>query len=280
VSDSTNMDRLTIAGISVVSGVVLLVLLKLAISYGILSIAGAPAQGPSTPPTHVAATADDSPVTVRGGSVTIRSANGFDCSAKQSTTPVPCTKTVDSNLDESVIYLDGVKDSTGSKPPYPLTPPTNWSIMLTFRQGNDGNGGEDRNHSLQICSAPNCITYGPVSTGTVYLMTDKLEDPKASNWGTPDHIDGSVGVPFHLTYCGTDAKGGNASATGESPCNHIFNVVYTTNGTAPMNGMPGTKGTEIDYRCNRGQCDIGIGHPPALPIPIPPSPKPSPPPSN
>jgi hypothetical protein len=68
-------------------------------------------------------TADDSPVTVRGGSVTLRDAQGFYC------TNGTCSATKDPTPDKSVITLDGVQLDT-SKPPqtYLLNPQTNWAL--------------------------------------------------------------------------------------------------------------------------------------------------------
>jgi hypothetical protein len=256
VSESTKIDRTTIAGISLLSGFVVLVMLKLAIILGFLRFTGAPPPPLAPSPTPTAANADDSPVTVRGGSVTIRDSQGFTCANQL------CSATVDSS-DKSVITLDRVRLDQ-AKPPqtYTLNPKMNWSLKLTFRQGSDGGGGNDPNHYLQVCSAPGCITNGPIVAGPLYLLADDPGDNTASAWGTQDNIDGSKGVPFHVTHCGGPSAA-PTPAPGESPCNHIYSVVYTTIVT------PNSPATLTTYYCKRGQCDIGIGN--AVPSPAPPS---------
>jgi hypothetical protein len=149
--------------------------------------------------------ADDSPVTVRGGSVTLRDVSGFNC------TNGLCTTTMDSS-DKSVITLDRVQlDKTKPPQTFTLTPTTNWSLTLTFRKGNRRNGAEDSDHYLQICSALGCPTSGAKAVGPLYLQTDP-SDNLASAWGTPDNIDASVGIPFHVINCE------NTPAPGDSPC--------------------------------------------------------------
>jgi len=183
--------------------------------------------------------ADDSPVTVRGGSVTLRDQQGFICPTNPSQ---PCSATTDqlSVSDKSVIMLDAVQLGK-TNPPFTLTPKTNWALKLTFR---DGGGAEDPKHYLEVCSAPKCSTHGALAAGPLYLMADDPDDNTGSAWGPPD-IDPSTGATFHLTKCGGTA------VSGESPCNHIYNVVYTLNGTP------------TSYSCKYGQCDIGIGKRPS-----------------
>lgn len=250
MKEFTKIDRTTITGTRPSRGSVALGVVRMAMILGLPLLVSCERKVIK----EVKFTADDSPVTVRGGSVSLRAATGFN----RSTAPPhsqPCTTTNNLNPDKSVITLEGVQATDGSKPPYNLTPSANWSLMLTFRKGSDGSGGDDNSHYLKICSNSGCDGIGALAAGPIYLTTDQ-DDNTASAWGTQDNIDGSMGVPFHVTYCGTDSKGNKIPAPGESPCNHIYKIVYVTDVT-----QASPAGTTSTYLCKRGQCDIGIGKP-------------------
>jgi hypothetical protein len=239
VTESTKIDRTTIAGTGLLSRSVVLGVVRTAVLLGLPLLVschkGVGLLG--------AAGADDSPVTVRGGSVTLRAEHGFNCPAGL------CMATNDSIsvADKQVIALDGVQldNSTSTTlPPYTLNPKMNWELMLTFRKDSKPYV-EDPDHFLKICSDPKCNTSTPLVGSQLYLVTDtSTEDNTSFAWGTPD-IDESTGVTFHRTKCGT------TSESGESPCNHIHHVIYTSNGTSSR------------YTCKHAQCDIGIGKPPS-----------------
>lgn len=187
--------------------------------------------------------ADDSPVTVRGGSLTLRAPKGFNCSSK-----LPCSATNDplSASDMSVLLLGkGVLLNNSPNPPSPITTNMNWVLKFTF---SDGHRGEDASHFLEVCSAPGCVPNGAIVAGPLYLQADDPDDNTAAAWATSSS-NPSTDESFHLTKCG------GHSESGESACNHIFSVVYQSGSTSTT------------YSCQGGKCVIGIGHPPTAAAP-------------
>jgi hypothetical protein len=230
VTESTKIDRTTIAGTGLLSRSVVLGVVRIAVilglpllvschkGVGLLGVAGA----------------DDSPVTVRGGSVTLRAPSGFNCPKNQ-----PCSGTNNSVpiSDKSVIFL-GKGVLPNPNPSSPLSTNVNWQLTFNFQ---DDVRREDRVHYLRLCSDPNCDTSLPLTDSPLTLKTD-IDDNTSHAWGK------SFWHPwtrrtFHLTKCGGGPQ------TGESACNHISSILYQSGSTSTT------------YTCDGGKCVIGIGNP-------------------
>jgi hypothetical protein len=231
-TESTKIIGRTIVGTSLLTGVIVFAMLHFLCR-----------------PEHKArlAAADDSPVTVRGGSIVARGGTN-------SWSPVGTTGTIQSiavgnGKMASSVYLDGVAlPKTNAPIAVPFTGlTTNWELTLDFR---DNGGGEDSKTVLNICSALNatqtaCDPSGSLSgSGTVYLVSDgkgKFGDKTLDTSGIS--YDACTASTCTSSTC-TCANGKCTCA--EPKCNHIFKITTT--------GIP-NGGT---YKCLNGECIIGV----------------------
>jgi len=170
---------------------------------------------------------NDSPVTVRGGSLVVVSPDSWTCTTDWKTS---CDATL-STTTAVLEYIDGVDSAT--MPPhridFPIT--TNWAITLTYRD-DSGKKASCTNppKTLQICTTAGCSSDTSAAGSLLHLKGD------------------GMGVFSTDESCGTDA------ATGKNAlCNHIYNITVQS-----------SSGTQT-YHCADGACSIGIGAPPAVP---------------
>jgi hypothetical protein len=180
----------------------------------------------------------DPPVTVRGGSVTVRYSTAWNCPVGQTYCSI--------NLGKPAVLnaLDGVEPipSNGDPGDGDITPQTvsesvstNWKVKLTFRQSNEKS--EDRDTFLLLCTSDSACssTSGPVGD-TLYLVG-------GSNGSLIPIMRDRPGVRYDLTACG------GVPVPGDSKCNHVHTARVFANGVTPA----------PRYHCIDGECTITVG---------------------
>jgi len=184
---------------------------------------------------------NDSPVTVRGGSVVVRGT--WSCPSGENY----CSTTLSEPAD--LISLDGVDliPSAGDNGDNDNTPglisvgsadsTSNWVITMSFRQSDKKS--EDKGKILKLCTTNSTCSPGSGNAGsTVYLVGDQNGEFTAIQRDR-------AGVRYDLTAaCGGDLQPGH-----ESPCNHLHTLTIASAGT-----LNGTR-----YHCVDGECAIAIG---------------------
>ncbi len=185
---------------------------------------------------------NDSPVTVRGGSVVTQAppmngSNPWTCSsatACQATLPEPAV----------LESIDGVSLPGGPIIPQTvnLSISTNWKVTFTFRDSTGQHN--DPTKALEVCTNSDCSVDTNQAGNTLYLVGD-------GNGTFSDQILDRYGKRYDLKVCGQD-KSGNP----EAACNHIFSIEVNSKSTTSPNET---------YQCDDGDCTLGIG---ALPTSI------------
>jgi len=197
---------------------------------GLLAFVLLPHQKGVKPPFET--TADDSPVTVRGGSVVIRG-SPWNCPKKdnycKSTLMEPAT----------LISLDGVDPMASGTTPQliPENIGTNWKVTFSFRKPDAINN--DSTKVLTLCTSdPTCSSMSGSAQYNLYLVGDGNGEANPVTRDRP-------GIRYDLTApCGTDLHPRHGSN-----CNHIHTVTVFT--ASSPNGTP--------YHCVDGECSISIG---------------------
>lgn len=192
----------------------------------------------------VPSTPEDSPVTVRGGSVSMRSMAPFDCKTVKTRCSIQS-----SSKDESEIQISGVVPKPGAGLlSQDLKPTNNWELVLTFHKY-DGTGPET-SHNLHICTTKTCSHDGPLSSGDgqIFFIEDQ-SDKNGDAWGNADFEEDIDGTAYHRkTYHVRQCPSSDIDT--ESVCNHIYDLtIYST----------GLKEDKSTFRCPNGECTIGIG---------------------
>lgn len=181
-----------------------------------------------------ATTPNDSPVTVRGGSVVIRGTS-WTCPQDYN----HCVTTL--SEPATLVSLDGV-DPRGNGDGYttpqliPENIGTNWKITFSFRADKTK---DDPKKLLTLCTSdPTCSSTSGSVQSNLYLVGDG--NGKASRV-TRDRD----GIRYDLTApCGTVAH-----PTHGSDCNHIHTLTVFT--ASSPGGTP--------YHCVDGECSVSIG---------------------
>jgi len=196
---------------------------------------------PPTPPGNP----NDSPVTVRGGSVEGLSTYPWE---QPDTTHHPEFWQT-SGTDTSVVLIEGNQNGTTPGVFSKTGIATNWKITLAFRdQFGRRNAGNDE---LVLCSKQTnyrCDLSGALSSGSnpVYFIADG-KSPGAFKTdlsvAASTDLDGYSLLRYDVPECGSQAPR-------ETRCNHLSAIDVT--------GIPGLNGT---YTCQAGGCEIGIGPP-------------------
>lgn len=178
-------------------------------------------------------TTQDSPVTVRGGSIVIHSPDAWTPELGIYSTSVdPLQK----GYSAVLVSLDGVEGKNDTTPSFvPLGIQNDWQITMTFR---DKDGKDNPKYILTLCTALNKLqtacSYDSNSVGSTVYM---LDNGGGKIYG--DKLDQSI-EKYDLTNCDQDTAGTNK-------CNHISTVTVTTyQGSTP-------------YKCVDGTCTISIG---------------------
>ncbi|MGC2638209.1 MAG: hypothetical protein WA294_13585 [Acidobacteriaceae bacterium] len=178
---------------------------------------------------------EDSPVTVRGGSIRIPNAS---CSSAL------CSISVGEDADLfSVDGVDLIDSGDGHDKNTPrlisLDEKQNWIVTLSFR---DSSGKmEDKNPSyLTVCTKDTtCSGTGGNVKQTIYILGNQYGS------FSPYKDRDRDGYRYDLCDC-------NGSRGLQSPCNHIFAVTVKT----ANNGKNGDR-----YHCVDGDCLISVGAP-------------------
>ena len=136
------------------------------------------------------ASADDSPVTVRGGSI-IASVDNNDWAPDNAANPSYWTAQVN---DKTKIYVS----RKGHKSKQVLPSAMDWVILINSRDVN-GNDPDDGKHGLRICSKQDCSTGTAISNNdpNVYLFLINPADdifipPDINDDGTDDDDSGNT----------------------------------------------------------------------------------------
>lgn len=191
-------------------------------------------------------TPDESPVTVRGGSVLALS-HGTDW------TQIAPNIWEATQADTSVVSLDGVAASGGTMPqPYssPSGLTTNWKITISFRQPDSATEDTTNPDKLFICTANPCKTSGPQpNPGTLYLIEEDATDTTYSQF---THEMQPIDKYWRLRYDLLQCNGASGSSVRDSACNHIHSI--RVEGIASLSSLS-------PFHCEGGACDIGIGAP-------------------
>ncbi len=181
---------------------------------------------------------NDSPVTVRGGSVIVR--GNWTCPPGQNY----CWLDLQSEPAE-LIALDGVQlinpgdDPNKDNSPHLINElvTTNWIVQFTFRQGKSPGEGEDPGKVLKLCTSdPTCANTGGTLGTKVYLVGDSNGTLKNQIKRDRD------GVRYDLNACD------DGSSTTESKCNHIHTVTVITGPSS-----------NSKYHCIDGECTVSVG---------------------
>ncbi len=196
-------------------------------------------------------TANDSPVTVRGGSVLVRSGSWTKVS---NTVFQAATDTSSVLTDTSSVSLDGVIQSGGTAPSdYTQSSLTNnWQLTLNFRLHDGKRDDADGNLTkLFLCSKLNnaktaCDPTGPLSRGNLFLVT---ESQAGGTFNDDLQLDGYYRERYDVQVCDNNTESNNAR---DSKCNHIFDI--------KVDGIPAWAG-DSPFQCLAGACDIGVGPP-------------------
>ena len=197
-------------------------------------------------------TADDSPVTVRGGSL--------DALAKLWSPGKTCANgnsSFSANVKDSNVAMDGVQQVTNGASSSITATGVNlpWSITLRMRKKvRDGDAPDDR-RQVEISNYDPCAGPLPGSgggTGMVFVADvgpDKLlVEPEASS------PDGYTHIHIDVPDCA-----GDTSSNVHSVCNHP-STINTQNLTFKDNAT-GKPVTTTQLNCRGGACTIGIGLP-------------------
>lgn len=177
---------------------------------------------------------NDSPVTVRGGSIVLRGTQ-WSCA---SDTSCQTTLTSPAMLDT----LDGVDPAANGNNPQLISEKVsnNWIIVFSFRKS-DGTS-PDSNKTLKLCTSDaQCLSTSGSAGKTLYLLSDGT-----GALDLKDDLD-RPGARYDLTApCDIDLKPGH-----ESKCNHIHTMEVFTD--------PASSTKSVSYHCVDGECTISIG---------------------
>jgi hypothetical protein len=193
--------------------------------------------------------ADDSPVTVRGGSVDILSQPGKSWASVAS-----CPKnTWVLTADNTSISIGAVEQINSAGKPGPVQSvaatglSSNWTLTIAFR---DNSGATDSTTTIQISTNNPCKGSGSISDQQIYLQ-DEESTPGSFSSQTALDPDQVVRWRFNVGQC--------AGATSTDPrdwkCNHISQISAT-----------GVQFTDVKtgavvagpFYCREGDCDIGF----------------------
>lgn len=190
--------------------------------------------------------ADDSPVTVRGGSL-----GGYSDSqwTDGSSANPPYYSTTVPSL--SKVSMDGVEPISLDKPSgtpeqVNVSFSSNWTMTLSFRKA-AGDDSEEKAYKLELCSSYPCSTTGAISGSTLYLV-DAGSSPGAFSL---DKYDNRNRLDYHVKNCNgmADAK--------DSHCNHIKNISVSGSGVT-IKDASGIPVNVTSFLCRAGACDIGF----------------------
>lgn len=203
---------------------------------------------------HQPFTANDSPVTVRGGSVVVRTGDW---------NPIPKTSTTvfQTSTNTTSVAFDGVV-ANGSKAPKEYTQPNlanNWQLTLNFRLPNTQKDTGDKNLTkLFLCSKLNnaqtaCDPTGTLTSGNLYLVIESDAGGKFND--ELPNLENFIRKRYDLKICGSNTD----STVRDSACNHIYDI--------EVDGIPAWAGLS-PFQCLAGDCDIGIGPPLTMITPL------------
>jgi len=188
---------------------------------------------------------NDSPVTMRGGSV--EGLSYYPWSQPDSKTYPTVWET--SGVDTSVVIIEGNKGGTTPGVFSATGISSNWQINLIFRDQSDG--ADYSGDELVLCSKQKengCDQSGTLSSGSnpLYLIADGNSPGKF--WpdltgAAKNTIDGYSLLRYDVPSCG-------AGSARDTRCNHLFEI--------DVHNIPSLDGS---YSCQAGGCEIGIGPP-------------------
>lgn len=202
--------------------------------------------GGAQPPPAQASNPNDSPVTMRGGSVEGLSYYPWSQPDKKHYPAVWET----SGFDTTVVTIEGNKGGTTPGIFSATGISSNWEITLYLRD-QDGHADYDSGSELVLCSKRSeagCDQTGTLSSGsnTLSLIAD------GKNAGTfwadltgaaGNALDGYSLLRYDVPSCG-------AGAPRDTRCNHLSEI--------DVSNIPALNGS---YTCQAGGCEIGIGPP-------------------
>ena len=185
---------------------------------------------------------NDSPVTVRGGSVEGLSQIQW---APYANTPGVWE---DAGVATATVSMDGVEPagSTTAQSVTASSLQTNWTMTLSFRDKKDDN---DNTYQLQLCTTYPCSTSGLLSN-TLYLVDENNNGKFDSTLNDPaKRSDGFYRLRYDVQKCDDGSLDPRLSR-----CNHIKQITVTgisfSAGSVPAQGP---------FACRAGACTIGIG---------------------
>ncbi len=215
-------------------------------------------------------TADDSPVTVQGGTLEALAAGTISGSQTNTWTSGPTCSTVNQSwyfhgADDKDIYIDGVEPKNGSSAstmPMAITAiglNIPWKIVLSMRQPDtsDPTGKhykDDNSTQIAVSNYDLCTENPPTAaTGHVYIADITTGTHKLYQNADYDYMDNVGRVMFDVSNCGGIAD------IDHSGCNHVSLVDI---GTLPgFKDAGGNQITATQFECRAGACSIGIGKP-------------------
>jgi len=214
------------------------------------------------PPEHGLGSApNDSPVTVRGGSVENLTLDTW-------TQPYPGAPWIweDSDANNTQIAIEGIPNGGADGIYTPSNPiSNNWTITLYFRKASDDSADKTikSKNWLTVCTSVDtnsqdsnyqqCATPGTTlgSTTGVYLVAVS-ENPKQFDSvlsGSANTIDGYSLMEFDALTCG-------GTTSKRTRCNHLKEIDVAGTGAT----IAGTSSSfDTTYACPGGGCDLWIG---------------------
>jgi hypothetical protein len=169
----------------------------------------------------------DSPITVAGGSISVRV---DQIAAGRVWTPYPAGKgqVYSAQTDNNdYLWTEGM-----NSPPGNMSGNNGWTITITTTPNNK---------TITICSDRNCSLA--LERGMVYAKV-----PDGSHWGYRDNLGNGTDRSQRFLYFFDDSQGCDGS-NAHDPCNTIATIVFQGHGSSASN-----------FRCrNPSNCQIHIG---------------------
>ena len=175
----------------------------------------------------------DSPVIIRGGSITAIASGVWDLYKAPNVYSAPLSSAADKKT--IVISGEGVPTSTSAMD-------YSWTISITARDSN-GNVDPSGSNGFILCSNADCSTGKPIeATNLVYLTTidpnDTIVRPDV------DDDDGKEGPGGVIKY----HRWGFNHSNNCQRCNHISEIWIS-------------QGVKVPHPCHNGRCEVGVGTP-------------------
>lgn len=184
---------------------------------------------------------NDSPVTVRGGSVIAITQKGW--------TPSTMGFMSQATVNTSSVSLSGVGPmGSSTRQSVSLSGiTTNWKITIHFRHSDGSDDTDDvKNNRLILSTCPsgstNCVGTALTSPGPLYLYEESLV---GGGFTLDPPLDGYARLRYELTMCDS-----STSNVRDSACNHIASI--------KVEGVPQWAASN-PFGCPGGECDIGVG---------------------